>query len=81
MANDRDLQLYIRPTCPFCKKVLRFMGRAGIEVPLHDIDANEDDRLFLEREGGKVQVPCLFIDGEPMYESMDIVRWMASELM
>jgi glutaredoxin len=30
--------------------------------------------------GGKHQVPCLFIDGDPMYESDDIVAWMKREL-
>lgn len=23
-----------------------------------------------------MQVPCLFIDGEPLYESMDIIKWL-----
>ena len=26
--------------------------------------------------GGKQQVPCLFIDGAPLYESGDIVEWL-----
>ena len=26
--------------------------------------------------GGKQQVPCLFIDGKPLYESLDIIRWL-----
>ena len=21
-------------------------------------------------------LPCLFIDGEPLYESMDIIKWL-----
>lgn len=25
--------------------------------------------------GGKRQVPCLFIDGKPLYESSDIIAW------
>jgi len=28
--------------------------------------------------GGKSQVPCLFIDGVPPYESDDIIRWLKS---
>ncbi|MBW1881075.1 MAG: glutathione S-transferase domain-containing protein [Deltaproteobacteria bacterium] len=24
---------------------------------------------------GRTQVPCLFVDGEPMFESLDIVDW------
>ena len=30
----------------------------------------------LVRVGGKMQVPCLFIDGNPMYESLDIIQWL-----
>ena len=26
--------------------------------------------------GGKRQVPCLFIDGAPLYESSDIIDWL-----
>ena len=80
MAETRDLQLYIRYTCPFCMKVLRFMDRAGIDLPLHDISVSEDDRRYLVENGGKQQVPCLFIDGRALYESDDIIAWMAREL-
>ena len=34
------------------------------------------EKLELIRVGGKQQVPCLFIDGKPMYESLDIVEWL-----
>ena len=30
----------------------------------------------LIKDGGKMQVPCLFIDGRPMYESDDIAKWL-----
>lgn len=26
--------------------------------------------------GGKTQVPCLVIDGKPLYESLDIIEWL-----
>lgn len=45
-------------------------------MELHNIHENEDDREELIRVGGKQQVPCLFIDGKPMYESGDIVMWL-----
>ena len=37
---------------------------------------DREDRLELIRVGGKQQVPCLFIDVKPMYESLDIVEWL-----
>jgi glutaredoxin len=46
------------------------------DIEYHDIRKNEDDRKRLIEVGGKEQVPCLFIDGKPMYESDDIIAWL-----
>lgn len=69
-------ELYFMPTCPYCRKVLLYMNQHGIELPLRDITAEPEARTTLERVGGKVQVPCLFIDGAPMYESDDIIAYL-----
>ena len=50
-------ELYIMPTCPYCRKVLLYMSQHGIELPLRDITADTEARATLERVGGKVQVP------------------------
>lgn len=71
------LELFKMSTCPFCRKVFRAideMGRTDIEM--HDIIENPEDKERLIREGGKMQVPCLFIDGKPLYESDDIIAWL-----
>ncbi len=73
---SQALELYIMPGCPFCRKVLSYMERQGIEIPLRDITANPGDRSTLQNVGGKVQVPCLFIDGKPLYESDDIIAYL-----
>lgn len=65
--------LFIKETCPYCQKVLGYLNQAGIEVPVRDIVADPDAREELVRVGGKQQVPCLFIDGKPLYESDDII--------
>ncbi len=71
------LDLYMFPTCPFCRRVIAFIEESGRkDVTYHNIRANEADRLTLIRVGGKEQVPCLFIDGNPLYESMDIIAWL-----
>ena len=76
------LELYYFPTCPFCQKVLRYMAAAGIEdrVALKNIHADAEADATLVAVGGKHQVPCLFIDGEPLYESDDIVAWLRANL-
>lgn len=69
-------ELFFMPTCPFCKKVLNFMAEHDIDLKLRDISSDPEARSTLERVGGKVQVPCLFIDGKPMYESDDIIAYL-----
>lgn len=72
-----ELKLYMFETCPYCRKVIREIEEEGrTDIEYHDIHKNEADRLELIRVGGKQQVPCLFIDGSPMYESDDIVSWL-----
>lgn len=69
-------ELYIMPGCPYCRKVLGYPQRRGVEIPLRDITRDPDARATLARVGGKIQVPCLFIDGDPLYESDDIVNYL-----
>ena len=72
-----DLKLYYKAECPFCKKVLRFIDNKKIEgVELVDIKADEANEKYLIEKGGMDQVPCLFIDEKPMYESMDIIKFL-----
>ncbi|WP_066306322.1 glutaredoxin family protein [Atopobium deltae] len=72
----QDLQLYHRPTCPYCVKVLRFIEQHNMHIELHNVSESETDARFLAEKGGKSQVPCLFIDGEPLYESDDIIQYL-----
>lgn len=73
-------ELFIMPSCPYCQKVLRFMERRGIELPLRNIISEPWAREELVRVGGKAQVPCLFIDGAPLYESDDIIAWLGKNI-
>lgn len=76
-SSEKDLVLYVRPGCPYCQRVFSFMRESGLEIPLRDISQDPSAREELERHGGKVQVPCLFIDGQPLYESLDIIDYLA----
>ena len=81
MSTNHELELYMKPTCPYCIKVMNFMEDNSIAIPLRDIEADEEAAKTLISVGGKRQVPCLFIDGRPLYESGDIIEWLrANEL-
>ncbi len=73
------LELYHRQFCGFCRKVRTAIEQSGrTDVELHDVGQEPDALERLVNEGGKNQVPCLFIDGKPMYESDDIIKWLAA---
>ena len=71
------LELFKFDTCPFCRKVMNYIESTGrTDITFHDIRKDPDAARRLTETGGKSQVPCLFIDGEPLYESSDIIEWL-----
>ena len=71
------LELYKFDSCPYCQRVLREIESSGrTDIELHDIRKSKEDRKRLIEVGKMEQVPCLFIDGKPLYESLDIIAWL-----
>lgn len=70
------LALYKYDSCGFCQRVFRTIDKTGVNVEYRDIHADFEHRKALVALTGRGTVPCLVIDGEPMLESMDIVRWL-----
>jgi glutaredoxin 3 len=70
-----ELILYHFEGCPYCSRVKDHLARNNIKIPWRDIHANPAYREELVALGGKAQVPCLMIDGKPLYESLDIIEW------
>ena len=53
----------------------------GIDsVEIKNIDKDKEAREYLIEKGGKKQVPCLFIGEEPLYESLDIIKYLKENL-
>lgn len=70
------LVLYSRSSCPYCCKVLKYMKKEKINIPVIDLNTNPAARSELVQIGGKGQVPCLVINGHALYESSDIINWL-----
>jgi len=72
----RDLVLYKFDACPFCARVQRVVAQLDLPVPMRDTRTDPGARTELTRRTGGAQVPCLFIDGQPLLESRDIITWL-----
>lgn len=71
------LELFKKDSCPYCQKVMRYILSSGRnDIIYHDIINDQEAANTLLQIGGKRQVPCLFIDGKPLYESNDIIAWL-----
>lgn len=79
IERKQDFELYFKPDCPFCLKVLDFFRDKGIikfiSYNIEDETAGYENQEKLEEVGGKIQVPCLVVDGKAMYESDDIIEF------
>jgi glutaredoxin 3 len=69
-------ELYYFEKCPFCQKVLLFISETEHNIILKDIRQDKTFKDELIKIVGKNQVPCLIVDGYPMLESDDIIKYL-----
>lgn len=70
-----ELTLYYSPHCPYSKQVLSHLKQMDKQVPLKNV---MQDPLAKEelKKWGRLEVPCLSIDGQPLYNSDAIIEWL-----
>ena len=84
--QTRKLALYQFVACPFCVKTRRALRRFGLRVELRDAQNNPHWRQALVENGGRLQVPCLYIPGgngndQWLYESNDIIAYLEDQFL
>lgn len=80
MRDTSKLELYYRNFCGYSRKVLDYMEEHNISMTTHCLQTEEGAEQRLVELGGKAQVPCLIIDGQPLYESDDIIAYLAANV-
>lgn len=71
-----DYKLFVGTICPYCAKVENFVEEENINIDIVNIEEDRKAMRKLIEEGGKRQVPCLYHDGEYLYESDDIIDFL-----
>lgn len=78
MAHAENLMLYYTNYCPYSQKVLTYLREIHKTVPMKEVENNQVYKDELLKVGGKLQVPCLIVDGKAIYNSDAIIDWMGS---
>ncbi|MDO5027706.1 MAG: glutathione S-transferase N-terminal domain-containing protein [Bacillota bacterium] len=71
-----NLALFEIGTCPYCQKVLSFIDKHHLDIKMLNI-GQEENKKDLLRLGGEEQVPALLIGDKVLYESDDIIKYLA----
>ena len=74
--HSTKLNLFYYDECFFCQKVLREIKKLNIKVSFNNIYEDQNNLHMLLEKTGRKTTPCLFINGEPMFESDDIIEWL-----
>ncbi len=74
--RDRQLVLFGHDYCGYCVRVNRALERLGVEVEQRNLLVDPAHRQQLRARTSRTQVPCLFIDDVPLFESLDIIAWL-----
>ena len=72
----KDYKLFVSSNCPHCRKVENFLKENNIDLEIVNINEKPEAIRELIGKGGKRQVPCLYHDGEYLYESNDIIEFL-----
>lgn len=70
------LELFKFDACPFCVRVMSTINDLNLKVKMRDIQYDNESLNKLVSDTGRRTVPCLYIDGKPMFESADIIAWL-----
>ena len=67
------VEIYTKAFCPYCTRAMRLLDAKGVQPEEHDITMGGPKRAeMIERSGGRMTVPQVFIDGRHIGGSDDL---------
>ena len=69
--------LYYTDRCPYSQKILEYLNKTHKTVSMKNVGSNPEYKEELLKVGGKLQVPCLIVDGKAIYDSDAIIQWLS----
>lgn len=73
----QSIALYYSPRCPHSQKVLSYLNTTDLSIPLKDVTKSSVAKEELRETGGHLIVPCLIVNGSPIYNDHAIIEWMS----
>lgn len=70
------LVLFKYNSCPACRRTMRAAEQLGLDLEMRDTQKDRSAALEHQEKTGRSTVPCLYIDGTPLFESADIIAWL-----
>jgi glutaredoxin 3 len=68
------VDMYTTTTCPWCVRAKRLLSARGLAV--EEIDVSDDRLPMMERAGGRMSVPQIFVDDVLVGGHDDLVQWI-----
>ena len=67
------VEIYTKVFCPYCSRALALLRGKGVEMEEYDITMDSAKRSeMIERSNGRMTVPQVFINGQPIGGSDDL---------
>lgn len=68
------IEIYTKATCPYCIRAKRLLDMKGVDYTEYEISHDHDKRAeMIQRANGRTTVPQVFIDGEHVGGSDDLM--------
>ncbi len=71
-----SLLLYYSSSCWHSRKVLDYLEENHLSLPMKDVSVDKKAKEELQLKGGLLIVPCLLINGQPLYDDTTIIQWI-----